>query len=133
MVEGLNAWGARWVGTLGEEDLDPHLLMWDIRRTVAVDGWPRSRTVVEFRLDGVAPRVSRWWLMVSDGQVELCDFDPGHDVTAHVDAGLRELTRLWRGDTTWSQALGDGSPHQSSIRCLTSIGQGAAAVVPRPA
>lgn len=137
VVEALNAWGARWVGTLGEEDLDPHLLMWDIRRTVTVDAWPRSRTVLEFRLDGVAPRVSRWWLMVSDDQVDLCDFDPGYEVTAVVETALLTLTRIWRGDTSWERALHDGSVRISgsvAVRKVVPawIGQGAAAVVPRP-
>lgn len=34
VVESLGAWGARWVADLGDEDLDPHLLFWDVRRTV---------------------------------------------------------------------------------------------------
>ena len=34
VVDALGAWGVRWIGELGEEDLDPHLLMWDIRRTI---------------------------------------------------------------------------------------------------
>ncbi|MCB0927725.1 MAG: helix-turn-helix transcriptional regulator [Mycobacterium sp.] len=138
VVEALNAWGARWVGTLGEEDLDPHLLMWDIRRTVVVDAWPRTRTVLEIRLDGVAPRTSRWWLVVSHGQVDLCDFDPGHEVTAQIDAGLRALTQIWRGDTSWERALHDGDVRITGPaavrRAVPSwIGQGAAAAVPRPA
>ena len=51
VVEALGAWGVRWIGELGEEDLDPHLLMWDMRRTIPVDAWPRSRTHA-----GVPPR-----------------------------------------------------------------------------
>ena len=51
VVDALGAWGVRWIGELGEEDLDPHLLMWDMRRTIPVDAWPRSRTHV-----GVPPR-----------------------------------------------------------------------------
>ena len=39
VVEALGAWGVRWIGELGEEDLDPHLLMWDMRRTIPVDTW----------------------------------------------------------------------------------------------
>jgi DNA-binding HxlR family transcriptional regulator len=33
VVEALSAWGIRWVGDLGDADLDPHLLMWDMRRS----------------------------------------------------------------------------------------------------
>ncbi|KAE8766166.1 winged helix-turn-helix transcriptional regulator [Georgenia thermotolerans] len=105
VVDALGRWGMRWVGELGDEDLDPHLLMWDIRRTVPVERWPRSRTVMAFHLDGVDARAARWWLVVAEGAVDLCDFDPGYDVAATVRSSLRDLTRLWRGDLSWPAAL----------------------------
>ena len=76
VVDALGTWGVRWIGELGEADLDPHLLMWDLRRTIPIADWPRSRTTIAFVLDGVAPKVSRWWLVVIDGQADVCDFDP---------------------------------------------------------
>lgn len=105
VVAALGMWGLRWIGELGREDLDPHLLMWDIRRTVPIGAWPRVRTVVTFEFDDVERRVSAWWLMVSGGEVDVCDFDPGFEVTVTVKTSLRTLTRIWRGDQTWSQAL----------------------------
>jgi len=42
IVQALSVWGVRWIGELGDKDLDPHLLMWDIRRNVPVDDWPRA-------------------------------------------------------------------------------------------
>ena len=109
MVDALGAWGVRWIGNLGDDDLDPHLLMWDIQRTIPIDSWPRARTTVAFQLDGVAPKVSRWWLVVSEGAVDICDFDPGYDINATVATSLRTLTEIWRGDVSWSRALLDGS------------------------
>ena len=38
VVEALSAWGIRWIGELGDADLDPHLLMWDMHRTVRSTG-----------------------------------------------------------------------------------------------
>ena len=93
MVDALGAWGVRWIGNLGDDDLDPHLLMWDIQRTIPIDSWPRARTTVAFQLDGVAPKASRWWLVVSEGEVDICDFDPGYDVNATVATSLRTLTK----------------------------------------
>jgi DNA-binding HxlR family transcriptional regulator len=138
VVYALNAWGVRWVGELGEEDLDPHLLMWDMRRTVPIDAWPRARTVVEFRLAGVAAKASRWWLVVAEGHADVCDFDPGFDVTATVDASLRALTEVWRGDTSWSRALLEGDiavAGQTDVRRLIPawLGQGMSASIDRPA
>lgn len=101
VVDALGRWGLRWIGELGEDDLDPHLLMWDMRRTVAIEAWPRSRTTVAFHLDGVAPKASRWWMVVADGGVDVCDFDPGYDVAGTVATSLLTLTRIWRGDVGW--------------------------------
>jgi len=138
VVDALATWGTRWIGDLGETDLDPHLLMWDIHRTIPIDSWPRSRTTVAFHLDGVAPKASRWWLVVADGEVDVCDFDPGYDVAGTVQTSLRPLTRIWRGDVGWSHALLDGTAAVSGPaevrRAIPSwIGQGTKAAVPRPA
>lgn len=138
VVQALMAWGTRWVGELGEQDLDPHLLMWDIQRTVAIDNWPRTRTVVGFQLGGVHTRASRWWLMVADGRADMCDFDPGYDVAAIVATELRTLTEIWRGDTTWSRCLMDGSATitgaDDARRAVPAwLGQSRSAAIPRPA
>jgi DNA-binding HxlR family transcriptional regulator len=138
VVEALGSWGVRWIGELGEEDLDPHLLMWDIRRTIPIAAWPRSRTTVAFRLDGVAPKASRWWLVVDGGEADVCDFDPGYEVAGTIETSLRTLTRIWRGDVDWSQAQLDGSVAVSGPadvrRAIPSwIGQATLAAVPRPA
>jgi DNA-binding HxlR family transcriptional regulator len=138
VVDALGRWGIRWIGELGQEDLDPHLLMWDIHRTVRVEQWPRARTTVAFRLDGVAAKASRWWLVVAGGRADVCDFDPGYEVVGTVETSLLTLTRIWRGDLGWSHALLEGSVAVSGPsdvrRAIPSwIGQGAKAAVPRPA
>ncbi|OBC00420.1 HxlR family transcriptional regulator [Mycobacterium sp. 852013-50091_SCH5140682] len=138
IVTALGAWGVRWIGELGEADLDPHLLFWDMRRTIPIENWPRSRTTVAFILDGVAVKASRWWLVVSDGQADVCDFDPGYDVTGTVETSLRTLTRIWRGDQGWTHAVLDGSVALSGPgdvrRAIPKwLGQSASAAVPRPA
>lgn len=138
VVQALSVWGVRWIGELGDKDLDPHLLMWDIRRTVPVDEWPRSRTVLAFRLSGVAAKASSWWLVVADGKADICDFDPGYDVAATVSTSLRTLTQIWRGDASWSRALLDGSakidgPTTVRRAVPTWLGQSSSAAVPRPA
>ncbi len=105
VIEALGVWGMRWISELGEDELDPHLLMWDMRRKVSIDAWPRSRTVVSFTFDDVSSRDARWWLVVADGHADVCDFDPGFDVTASVSTSLRTLIKIWRGDLSWLHAL----------------------------
>ncbi len=48
VVEALGVWGTRWVGELGDEDLDPKLLLWDMHRNVDHAAIPDGRTVVQF-------------------------------------------------------------------------------------
>jgi DNA-binding HxlR family transcriptional regulator len=138
VVDALGAWGVRWIGELGDDDFDPHLLMWDMRRTIPIDAWPRARTALAFHFDDVAPKASRWWLVVASGEADVCDFDPGYEVAGTVETSLRTLTRIWRGDVDWSQAQLDGSVTVSGPadvrRAIPSwIGQATLAAVPRPA
>jgi len=138
VVDALGEWGVRWVPELGDEDLDPHLLMWDIRRTISVDSWPRARTVVAFNLSGLDPKAAHWWLMVSEGTADVCDFDPGYEVAATVETSLLTLTRLWRGDLSWSRATLNGSlaiHGAPDVRRAVPgwLGQSRSAAVPRPA
>ena len=76
--------------------------------------------------------------VVADGEADVCDFDPGHEVTGTVETNLQTLTRIWRGDTSWQHAMLDGSVAVSGPadvrRAIPGwIGQSALAGVPRPA
>ena len=109
IIEQLGTWGIRWAGDLGDEDLDPHLLMWDIHRNIDLDAVPSGRTVLHFVLHDVDRPADRWWMVVAGGTVDVCDFDPGHPVTVTIESGLRSLTQLWRGDISWRGALDTGA------------------------
>lgn len=105
----LGTWGSRWTGRLGDEDLDPKLLMWDMHRNVDHTTVPDSRVVVHFVFTG-APRGSRrWWLVITADEVDVCDVDPGFEVSVTVTAGLRALTEIWRGERGWPDALRNGA------------------------
>ncbi len=134
VVNTLGAWGMRWIGELGDEDLDPHLLLWDMRRSVPVDQWPRARTVLAIEFDDVPARQVRWWMVVADGEVDVCDYDPGFEVTATVRTSLRTLTEVWRGDIGWDRAVGNGAvrieaPSDVRRRVPSWLGQGSFADV----
>jgi len=105
VVDALSEWGLRWVPELGDEDLDPHLLMFDIHRKIPAADWPAPRTVVAFRFNDVTGKDADWWIVVEGGEVDLCDVDPGYHVSATVHTQLRTLTRIWRGDLPWSSAI----------------------------
>ncbi|MFD2356145.1 hypothetical protein ACFSTC_53060 [Nonomuraea ferruginea] len=105
MVEALAAWGIRWIGELGDEDLDPKLLLWDMHRNVDRTAVPDGRTVIEFRFPDVPSNSRRWWLVITSDEVDVCDTDPGHAVTVTVTADVRSMVEVWRGNLSWPDAL----------------------------
>lgn len=109
IVEALGTWGVRWIGHLGQEDLDPSLLLWDMHRNVDQRTVPNRRTVIHFNFRDVPAGSRRWWLVVTRDDVDVCDTDPGYDIDVTVTTDLRSMIRVWRGDTTWSDALRSGS------------------------
>jgi DNA-binding HxlR family transcriptional regulator len=138
IVEALGQWGIRWIPNLGDEDLDPHLLMWDIHRNVDLDAVPAGRTVLRITFRDVAGTARDWWLVITAHGVDLCDADPGHPVTAAVATDLRTLTEVWRGDRSWSTAVRSGrieltGPAQTRRAVPHWLKLSAFAAVPRPA
>jgi hypothetical protein len=105
VVEAVGTWGARWIGELGDADLDPKLLLWDMHRNVDHAVVPPRRTVVQFRFPELRGPAGRWWLVITPPEVDVCDTDPGHDVDLVVTSSLRDLTDVWRGARTWADAV----------------------------
>lgn len=105
VIEALGVWGTRWIGELGEPDLDPKLLLWDLHRHVDLGLLPAGRTVAAFTFPDVASKLRHWWLLMSPDGVDVCDFDPGYEVAVSITGPLRRLVEIWRGDLTWSTAL----------------------------
>lgn len=111
IVQMLGMWGARWVeSTLtGDEDLDAGLLMWDIRRTMDPSRLPTRRLIViKFRFTGAPRAKSLWWLVVEDGEAQLCLTDPGQEIDMLVDTDVRNLARVWIGEDDLAAALRAG-------------------------
>lgn len=100
IVLALGHWGARWIGgRLKPGQLDAGFLMWDVRRFTRVDACPGDRCIViNFRLTDAPSGERLWWLVVSNGEVDLCREDPGEHVTLIVEATVRSLTEVWTGD-----------------------------------
>ena len=109
VVEALGAWGVRWIGEIGDEDLDPKLLLWDMHRNIDQDAVPPGRTVVRFRFPEAPPGVRDWWLVITRDEADVCDTDPGYAVAVTVTADLRAMVQVWRGDVSWSDALRAGT------------------------
>jgi len=112
VIENMGLWAQRWLRhKLAEPDnLDPDLLMWDIRRNAVgrIKDVAR-RYVAEFRLSGVPTSRRRYWLVFERGAVDLCYRDPGFEVDLFVEASLRVLTEIWLGHVSLDRAIRDES------------------------
>ncbi|MHB1597062.1 MAG: winged helix-turn-helix transcriptional regulator [Streptosporangiaceae bacterium] len=137
VVEAIGAWGTRWVGEIGDAELDPQLLLWDMHKNVNLDAVPAGRTVVRFRFPDAAPGARDWWLVITDRDVDVCDTDPGFEVTVTMTARLRCMTEIWLGDLSWAQALRTGALEVTGPEALRRAAPGWFALsvfagVPRP-
>lgn len=107
VLEGLGTWGQRWTIRVHPGNLDPSVLMWNIRRRIALDRAPEHRTVLHFSFRGVPARYRGprlFWLMVERKQAELCIEDPGFEVDVYVDADVAALASVWLGDCSLDEA-----------------------------
>jgi DNA-binding HxlR family transcriptional regulator len=102
LIEAMGMWGQKWVeSSLSLKNLDPSLLMWDMRRNLDPDPLPRQRTVVLFLYRELPQSKNRWWLVIEpEGDVDLCWSDPGFEVDLYVTTDLRTMTAIWMGLTT---------------------------------
>jgi DNA-binding HxlR family transcriptional regulator len=119
VIEGLGNWGQRWTVRVERDNLDAGLLMWNIRRRIAVEQLPPCRVVACFTFSGM-PAAKRgyrkFWLLLERPQVDLCLHDPGFEVELHIDADLATMARVWLGDVTLNSAMRAGSIRISGRR-----------------
>jgi DNA-binding HxlR family transcriptional regulator len=106
IIEAVGIWGQRWVETDASLDnLDPNLLMWDMRRKIDPKPMPRQRNVIQVIFTDLPKAQRNWWLIVEpSGVVDLCSIDPGFDVDLYLSTDLRTMTEVWMGYTTLARA-----------------------------
>ncbi len=110
VVMAVGIWGQRWVKSHPSlRNLDPGLLMWDMRRNLDPTPMPARRCVVEFLYPELAQGKRHWWLIVEPGkEVDLCAVDPGFDVDLYIATDLRTMTAIWMGLDDLRTARGTG-------------------------
>ena len=74
--------------------------MWDMRRNLVPMLLPNRRCTVEFIYPEQGPGRRSWWLVIENGQVDLCSVDPGYEVDLYVRGSLRSMTSVWMGVST---------------------------------
>ncbi len=110
VVMSLGIWGQRWVeSSLSLKNLDPSLLMWDMRRSLDPTPLPPRRCTINFVYPG---REAAQAVLVAGrsttGKVDLCSTNPGFEVDLYVRCSLRSMTAVWMGMTTVQKEIAAG-------------------------
>lgn len=110
VVEAIGVWGHRWVETNPSlENLDPKLLMWDMRRNLNVEPLPPRRVTIQFIYPELPAAERNYWLLIDPvNGADLCSVDPGFDVDLFSRCDLRTMTAIWMGLDTVLKAVADG-------------------------
>lgn len=106
IVMGIGIWGQRWVETrVALDNLDPDLLMWDMRRFVDPAQLSKDKCTVQFQYSDLPPAKRYYWLVIENGQADMCSIDPGFEVDLYVHTDLRTMTAIWMGVTTVAREI----------------------------
>jgi len=113
VLDRMGCWAQKWLRReiTRDENLDPDVLMWELRQTILQRGGPLARRrVVHFQLAGVPAARRLYWLVFEPQEgrlhdVDICVQDPGHAVDLWVEASLRTLVEIWIGHLPLKTAL----------------------------
>jgi DNA-binding HxlR family transcriptional regulator len=88
-----------------DEEADPALLMWDLRRSLRLDRLPEDRVVAFFRYRDAEDDKRAWWLVAEPAGADLCFSDPGHSIDLDIDAEARAMAEVWLGKIDLGAAM----------------------------
>src|SRR5262245_31403428 len=109
VVMSMGTWGQRWVeSSLSLKNLDPGLLMWDMRRNLDPTPLPPRRCIVKFSYPELKDARKAWWLLIDGNTIDLCQVDPGYEVDLYVRCPLRSMTAVWMGLSTLKAEIDAG-------------------------
>jgi DNA-binding HxlR family transcriptional regulator len=105
LIFSLGEWGQRWANDdIDPGQVQPSLLMWDMRRRINTGRLPDRRVVVEVQFEGL--RTGTYWLVLSrHDEIAVCRKHPGFEVDLRVRADAMALHQVWLGRLLLSDAL----------------------------
>ena len=107
IIEHMATWGLHWARRrIREEDFDVGSFMWDFHRTLNAGELPDGETVMCVKFSDLNVYHS-WWIIVNNGDVDLCDDDPGKDVDLYIASDFEPLVEIWMGDVEVKKAVAD--------------------------
>ena len=97
IITQMAVWGQHWARDMDPDDLDLGFLAWSMHLRINSDLMPPGRTVLQFEFSGAPADFRRFWLVNTDGKVDMCFKHPGFETDLLINADLRLFVETWRG------------------------------------
>ncbi len=108
VIVALGEWGLCWARhRLTRDDINVEFLMLYLERSVDAKELPGRETIIQFKFVDLTEQRD-WWLIVRDGQVDICLTPPGRDVDVFFTTRVRTMHDVWMGDRTYRDAILSG-------------------------
>lgn len=108
VIATLGLWGERWI-EVTTDHADPGFALWAwCQVQLNRETLPDVRALVAFNFPQEAPGNRYYWLLVEQGDAELCYSDPGGDADVSVTAESLAFVDWHRGRLAWGDALRSG-------------------------
>jgi hypothetical protein len=91
-----------------KDELDLELLVLDMQRSIVVAKLPRD-TVIQLDFPDQPASSRRWWLVASDGALDLCTQHPGREANVKLKGRAKTMAKVWMGDVPLEEALKEGA------------------------
>ena len=98
----LGEWGAAWL-EIAPEHLDPFVALWSMCNMLHRDRLPDRRVVIRFDFTG-RQRPERYWLLIEQGDTEICKTYPGLDEDLYITAEAEAFVKWHTGQLSWAEA-----------------------------
>ncbi len=108
IIMSLAVWGQKWSRDMEHEDLDPAFLAWSMHTRLNIEAMPKTRTVLEFAFTGYQKGIFRFWLVVENGNADMCLKYPGYESDLVVHAEIRRFVEAWRGFRNLKEEISGG-------------------------
>jgi len=117
-VMALGQWGQRWARDMELDDMDPRHLAWSMHLRMNAEAMPAGRTVLQFEFTGAPDDCKRFWIVNTDGKIDMCIEHPGFDVDLTIKSDLRRFVEAWRGIRSLRTELAAGRIRLEGARGL---------------
>ncbi|TWX47177.1 helix-turn-helix transcriptional regulator [Colwellia hornerae] len=110
VVVSMACWGQEWLEIEPSiNNIDVNLLMWDIHRNINPLPELPDPFVVQFFLTDVPENKSSHWLVLENGEVDLCHVDHALKVDVKIIVSAKKLTAVWMGWEDFGHAIKESS------------------------